>query len=504
MEKLSKACRSRLTTTLGALLVLLVLDPQPAVGAESGVSAESTGDSSEEPVGGEFVSTRQNCISTACHSEMNRKKFVHGPSAREACRTCHVPRASLLAPEKAPPGECVAVWKPFRPMKELCTSCHKLGLRNVVHEPIREGECDSCHDPHESEHPHILKKDLAKDLCVECHSEEEEFQSREHVHGPVESGACILCHEAHSSWNDHLLLETGSALCLSCHEEIQSSLRAARHVHSPVEEDCGSCHDPHASDYPHQLAAPIAGLCLECHPEVQELMDTSEYVHGALEEERSCLACHTGHASPFPRILAQPLLDSCLGCHDEPIEASDGSQLTDMAKLLRENPEHHGPIRRADCSGCHDPHASGTFRLLVKEYPGEFYLPRFDVKSYELCFECHFREMVLVERGPGVTRFQQDDLNLHYLHVNREKSRTCRACHAVHASKNPLHMRDSFVFGAWKDAPVKFEPLPGGGSCAPACHKNVRYERGSEVPVPSVKPEEPSPGDQEPTDEDTE
>lgn len=494
MATLQSAQRRFFFPVLAVLGVLLVSRLAAAPGVEDpGSGAPRASDAAaaaKDGTKGKFDAARQNCISAACHSKMNRKKNVHGPSAREACRICHAPEGTVLSPENAPRGECVATWKLLKSTKELCQSCHKLNLKNVVHEPVAKGKCDSCHDPHESDLPHLLKKDLARELCLDCHGKDEEFLSKKHVHGPVESGACVLCHESHSSWNAKLVRKASPALCLDCHEEIGRNLSSARHTHSPVQEDCGNCHDPHASDIPYQLKEPVATLCLGCHPKVQALLDSSQYVHGAIQEERSCLACHLGHASNFARLLAEPPMDSCLRCHDEPVQATDGSELTDMAKLLQDNPEHHGPIRRADCSGCHNPHASATFRLLKKPYPSDFYLPKFDVKSYGLCFSCHFKEMVLVEKGPGVTRFQKGDLNLHYLHVNREKSRTCRACHAVHASKNPLHIRDTFVFGVWKEAPVKFKPLPGGGSCAPACHKTVRYERGSDVPLPPVKTHE--------------
>jgi predicted CXXCH cytochrome family protein len=203
--------------------------------------------------------------------------------------------------------------------------------------------------------------------------------------------------------------------------------------------------------------------------------------------DRGCLNCHAGHGSNLPRLLARPLLDSCLECHDRPVPDRNGGELPDFAELLHDNPYYHGPVRRADCSSCHEPHASPNFRLLRKLYPREFYLPDFDIERYDLCFQCHFKELVLVERGPGITRFRHGDVNLHYRHVNREKSRTCRACHAVHASKKPAHLVETFTFGEWKEAPLGYEKLPGGGSCAPACHRKVAYIRGSKEPVPAVK-----------------
>jgi hypothetical protein len=60
--------------------------------------------------------------------------------------------------------------------------------------------------------------------------------------------------------------------------------------------------------------------------------------------------------------------------------------------------------------------------------------------------------------------------------VNRAKGRTCRACHHHHGSKNPKLIRDTFVFGK-KALAINFEKAETGGSCGPACHINIKYDR---------------------------
>ncbi len=201
-------------------------------------------------------------------------------------------------------------------------------------------------------------------------------------------------------------------------------------------------------------------------------------MHGAVTSEEGCTACHTGHGGLLPKLLAEPLMNLCLSCHAEPMDASDGRRLTGMAALLRDNPEHHGPVRRADCSACHDPHAAPHFSLLELEYPDTFYAP-FDLDVYKLCFSCHFMEMVTIRAGTGVTGFRDGDRNLHYVHVNKpEKGRTCRACHEVHASKRPFHIREAVPFGpgGWA-IDINFVALPDGGTCAPGCHEAQTYRR---------------------------
>jgi hypothetical protein len=96
---------------------------------------------------------------------------------------------------------------------------------------------------------------------------------------------------------------------------------------------------------------------------------------------------------------------------------------------------------------------------------------------------------VLKEKGAGLTRFRNGEVNLHWLHVNREKGRTCRACHEVHASKNPFHIRDAVPFGSkgWL-IEIKFKQTTNGGSCSPGCHSDKTYDRGDSAPAPPAAP----------------
>jgi predicted CXXCH cytochrome family protein len=132
-----------------------------------------------------------------------------------------------------------------------------------------------------------------------------------------------------------------------------------------------------------------------------------------------------------------------------------------MAALLKENPNHHGPIRQADCSACHKPHASALPNLLTEAYPELFYAP-FNADNYKLCFTCHRSELVSAKDGQGVTEFRHGNLNLHYVHVSKPaKGRTCRACHAVHASKSPAHISEVVPYGNWKYT-IKLTDSRGG------------------------------------------
>ncbi len=181
-------------------------------------------------------------------------------------------------------------------------------------------------------------------------------------------------------------------------------------------------------------------------------------------------------------------------CHDKAMKATDGKPLANMAALLASNQSKHGPIREGHCTVCHDPHAGKQFRLLPEKYPEQFYAP-FSLDLYKLCFQCHTPDMVLKKNGAGVTQFRDGNVNLHTLHVNQEKGRTCRACHEVHASQRSAHVRESVPFGTsnWL-LEINYKSAEDGGSCAPGCHAPKKYTRPmAALPPPKTSMPVPSP-----------
>jgi len=400
-----------------------------------------------------------------CHSDLMTRRVTHGPTAQEKCLACHA---------YDEPREHTFVLT--APTEELCVGCHSVQMKTFGHEPVLQGRCVECHDPHGSDYRMMLRADPARELCQRCHTQWSGGEMK-FIHGPVAVGACILCHEPHSSWNAKLLVEPVDDLCFGCHSEMAESLKNARHVHDPVLKSCTTCHDAHASNVRYQLRADAPSLCFSCHEDVEKSVETMPVVHGAVTDEGGCLGCHAAHDSEQPKLQKHGQIETCLGCHDKPIEATDGKMLTNMAKLLKDNPDHHGPIREGACTECHQPHGADHPRLLREAYPPEFYAP-FSMERYALCFRCHIPDLVTSEHGTGLTGFRDGDRNLHWLHVNREKGRTCRACHEVHASRNPFHIRDSVPFGdrGWA-LEINYTQTETGGRCAPGCHKPRTYER---------------------------
>jgi predicted CXXCH cytochrome family protein len=118
------------------------------------------------------------CI--ACHTD--KKKliyeikglYVHGILTGSGCTACHSPHATPYR------------FQLFKPIYELCTSCHtKLaGVERghpVDKHPVRGGKdprraghefsCTSCHNPHGSRYKFMLVGDvIGEQVCVDCHS----------------------------------------------------------------------------------------------------------------------------------------------------------------------------------------------------------------------------------------------------------------------------------------------------------------------------------------------
>lgn len=110
------------------------------------------------------------------------------------------------------------------------------------HEPMET--CKSCH---ESETPDETKaRELAQQvpkLCYRCH--EDESKAFAHVHGPVAVGQCLFCHDPHKSEHAHLLKHKPPQLCALCHTPADLA-SIEKHLESS-HVDCLECHSSHAS-----------------------------------------------------------------------------------------------------------------------------------------------------------------------------------------------------------------------------------------------------------------
>lgn len=407
------------------------------------------------------------CVTEECHAEYSKKEYVHGPVGLGDCTACHKP----LNPEEH-------TWQFERKGKDLCEYCHlEQSAKKIVHEPVKTGDCTQCHDPHSSDNKFLLPTKTVAALCETCHKVTEGMLF---LHGPTAVGQCTVCHSSHSSDYANLLVAEQGELCFSCHVVMKDELKTYEFVHEPVKNDCIGCHDPHGAANSKMVKNLAPFLCYTCHKDIQKIVENSTYQHSIVGEIDGCMHCHTPHASTVNFLLKNDTMSLCLTCHDKPQKLSKDEVLPSFTKEIEGKKYLHGPVAEKDCSGCHSAHGSEYFRLLVKEYPPQFYAP-FHVEDYALCFSCHSQDLVLTKETSNLTDFRNGDLNLHYLHVNKpQRGRTCRSCHATHASNLPKHIRESVPFGTWS-LPIEFKKTQTGGSCAPGCHLPKKYDRNDPV-----------------------
>jgi predicted CXXCH cytochrome family protein len=398
-----------------------------------------------------------NCMTAKCHQKFKTMKQLHAP-VDEDCTNCH---------EKT--GK--HAFK-FADRANLCIGCHddkKEGKQ--VHEALSSGACTDCHDPHGGKFKALLKTKRIDTTCFDCHDKEP--MQKKFLHGPNASGNCTLCHDAHSSNHQNLLVTSKTVICIRCHSD-KDFTGKGKHQHSPMKQGCSGCHSPHSADFKFQLHKSPENLCGQCHQKMEKQANDALFKHAALQQGDRCYNCHDPHGSVFENNLKLSPLNQCLDCHNKKILGSDGKDYN-IYKIVTKNPQKHGPIEDGECTGCHDPHGSQYYKILKSSFPKEFYTP-YDVEKYGICFECHENEIAQTEFTSTLTDFRDGKRNLHYVHVNMQKGRTCRACHEIHAGTQAKHVREETPFGTWS-MPVGFEINKNGGSCAPGCHKSFTYDR---------------------------
>jgi predicted CXXCH cytochrome family protein len=393
------------------------------------------------------------CRTGDCHGEMGvEAEFVHGPVAGGVCISCHNPHGS---PNNASISRTGA---------DQCLVCHD-GKREEFqqahqHSPVKDGDCTGCHDPHQSNSRYQLRGE-GQDLCFRCHDQEDKIGGN-HVHGPVEVGECDACHNPHASPYPYQLMAEGNQVCFECHEEKLDELKK-RHVHPPAEEECTNCHDVHTDNGRAQLASDPPDICWECHSDLGDQVAASTIPHPPVKEGQ-CGKCHDFHASSQPVLLKQEMVSLCSSCHD------------DMGEHLTDEPNKHGPVIDNDCSACHTPHGGKFPTLLAQYFPPPFYNP-YQEGLYSLCFQCHNADIARDQQTTTLTDFRDGSRNLHYLHINKRKGRSCKACHDIHASDQSKHIRRSVPFGDFYEYPITFAKTEDGGSCMVGCHKPKKYSR---------------------------
>jgi predicted CXXCH cytochrome family protein len=296
-------------------------------------------------------------------------------------------------------------------------------------------------------------------------------------HAPFAHGDCSICHEKDDPKDPGKLKGDSNQQCLGCHDPMRHIMETRRVVHEPAAKDCTSCHNPHNANHRLLLHAPPKKLCASCHLDVAKRQEKATFKHAPVARGNTCSNCHDSHASSVQYLLKKLPADLCLECHGrDGLNDNQGRELPNLARLLKENPQHHAPIPKKDCSACHSVHGSKYFRLLKKNYPSDFYAP-YNKENYALCTECHNEQSITTAETDALTGFRDGKRNLHAVHVKQpDRGRTCRACHGVHATRQVHLIRKDVPYGpsGWV-LDINFVRTKTGGRCTKTCHDTREY-----------------------------
>jgi len=306
------------------------------------------------------------------------------------------------------------------------------------------------------------------------------------THPPYTEGACDICHVRADINDAGPARESMSDICFSCHVDLLNAIGSDEYIHQPMREGCQYCHNPHNSTRPSLLVDEPQALCTSCHEDVAREVKRAKVSHGALTRGNSCVNCHDPHGSNAEKLLAELPYDLCVKCHSvDAFVDKHGKPMLNFKRYLAENPNHHSPVKNKECSACHRPHGARYHRLLIEDYPATLYTA-YRREKYALCYVCHSHEAI-EEKQTRLTGFRNEEKNIHRAHVvDQQPGRSCRACHAVHASKQEFHIRESLPYGTsgW-ELQLNFAAGPDGGSCQKTCHETRVYQRG-EFGLPTV------------------
>jgi DmsE family decaheme c-type cytochrome len=247
------------------------------------------------------------------HTRMGRLFLKQARNAKEAagCEGCHGPgEAHAAAGGGKGVGGMITFAKndktPVEKRNEICMSCHTKGARifwkGSSHES-RDVACTNCHKVMEDVSPKSqLAKETVIETCGTCHLQKRAQQMR-NTHMPLREGkmTCTSCHNPHGTVTPSLLKEASlNETCFNCHAEKRGPFLWN---HAPVLESCANCHDPHGSNHEAMLKLAKPRLCQQCHDEGGHV--TRPYGRDASSQKfvmgRACADCHVSvHGSNHP------------------------------------------------------------------------------------------------------------------------------------------------------------------------------------------------------------
>ena len=223
-----------------------------------------------KPGGAEVGLNPADCL--ACHDTVFSSAFKHSRHAglEQSCASCHAGAAdhskAMMEGTSAPTPSLKGL--AATDLNATCLGCHEKGQQanwgGGVHD--RRGlSCTSCHSIHEFKSTRAqLKTVRDSEVCFTCHASIRAKTLRT-SHHPVREGRldCASCHNPHDSTKPKMIrADWITDQCLTCHTEKRGPFLWE---HAPVRENCALCHDPHGSNHDKMLVAKQPFLCQRCH-----------------------------------------------------------------------------------------------------------------------------------------------------------------------------------------------------------------------------------------------
>ena len=185
--------------------------------------------------------SRQNvserCLS--CHGEAHeQRRFAQSShdSNDVGCLDCH-------SPHHAKESQHLLVQK----QPQLCYGCHtsaQADFGKPYHHRVEEGliRCSDCHNVHGTATLRQVRTLPSGDfVCYKCHADKQGPFVYEHV--PVKTEGCSSCHAPHGSTNPRLLrVSQINLLCLQCHTFPTQGPAGPMHNQSQKYQACTMCH----------------------------------------------------------------------------------------------------------------------------------------------------------------------------------------------------------------------------------------------------------------------
>ena len=288
--------------------------PEPAAPTEKAPEAAAVASLPEGYVGPEVCKAcHQEAYEKFSHTKMGRL-FLHQPRGTTealACENCHGPgQAHVNEGGGKGKGGLITFAKndltPVDKRNAVCLGCHTKGNRifwkGSAHES-RDVACTNCHKVMEQHSPRAnLAKESEIEMCGTCHLQKRATQMRS-SHMPLREGkmTCTSCHNPHGTVTPALLRENSlNDTCLRCHTEKRGPFLW---THAPVQESCANCHNPHGSNHENMLIVAKPRLCQQCH--VESRHPTNPYGRDTASLKfvmgRACVSCHAIiHGSNHP------------------------------------------------------------------------------------------------------------------------------------------------------------------------------------------------------------